>query len=269
MIIIQLTGGLGNQMFQYAMGRAASERLGVKLKIDSSVYKKSRKRYFGLDSFSIKAEEAAFFDILKLKYFPQRNVVRESRFPFCSDLRIKNSTYIENLNQSWQSEKYFIDCADKIRQDFRLKTFSQSFLKMADIIGSPDSVSVHVRRGDYIAKQDTYFLLPEEYYKSAMQELTKQFSGLKYFFFSDDIQWVEENFNMPSGSVMVSGKNFSDAEEMVLQSMTRHHIIANSSFSWWSAWLGEKDGMILAPKDWFSDERIDTKDLIPERWIKI
>jgi hypothetical protein len=271
MIISELTGGLGNQMFQYAMGFAASKREGVNFSIDISGYKKHKKRKYGLNNFNIETEIADSVGLIKIKYLPFfGRILRETRFEFCPEhLLPGGNVYIENSLQSWQSEKYFYDFKTEILKRFSLKKENESecFYAMKEKISAPNSVSVHIRRGDYIHKQNTYFLLDYSYYEKAFKMIGDKIQSVKYFLFSDDEEWVKNKFPLPRNHEIVSGQNFSDAEEMCLQSSAQHHIIANSSFSWWGAYLGEYvDSLVIAPKNWFRDEKINTKDLIPEHW---
>lgn len=180
-----------------------------------------------------------------------------------SDISVNNS----DLLGYFQSEKYFKHCEGLIRNYFTLKDEHTNYLKNKyPYILNQDSVSIHVRRGDYLTKQEWHTVQPIEYYNTAINIIG---DDKKYFVFSDDLEWCKQNF---IGDKFTFVQEDKDIFEMFLQSYCKHHIIANSSFSWWGAWLNTNPNkIVIAPKNWFgpSYENLQTQDLTPEKWILI
>jgi hypothetical protein len=172
----------------------------------------------------------------------------------------------------FQSEKYFSEHADTIRQDFSLKEpFSQkAYEYLQRIEAVPISVAVHVRRGDYVSDPQTRIFHGNcswEYYENAMRFMRERTGDAKFFFFSDEPEWLAAD---QLDGVVVAG--LSPHEDMCLMSRCRHQIIANSSFSWWGAWLNNAPAkIVIAPKQWFANEKMEqqTGDLIPPGWIRL
>jgi hypothetical protein len=293
MIIVHLRGGLGNQMFQYAAGRALAQRYAVELKIDLSWYQKDFLRSYGLSSFNLKV---SFSDEQDLKFiFGGKSLTLgriasrlwESRRPyyqrkvfieksFCFDPNFWNAPSQVMLVGYWQSEKYFGEIADQLRRDFTLvKTPDERFSNFESKISEVPSVGVHVRRGDYVNNPKTnafHGLCTLEYYQQAIALISERYGkDLQFFVFTDDPQWVMDNFELTSSYTLIapSGKG-KEADDLILMSRCRHFIIANSSYSWWAAWLGQfTDKMVIAPKHWFRAEGYENVDLIPSDWIRL
>lgn len=268
---VTLKGGLGNQLFQYAYARGL-ELAGEKIVFDTSFFygnraKTDTPRNFQLDNFDIKTK-AQF--------------VSKKRFFFNVFTKIKGVLGLFGFYQDdfYQSEKYFINIADVIRQDFKLKNkmsgLSEIILNI--IRQTPISVSVHVRRGDYVqnakTKEDFGECLPE-YYEKALNALANKLGGneageIHLFVFSDDIEWVKNNIFFKYPVTFVSNPAIPDFEELILMSKCNHHIVANSSFSWWGAWLNPNpQKIIVAPKKWLNIKPKTYKDTVPNSWIKI
>ena len=285
MIVIKLMGGLGNQMFQYAAGLSAAERLGTELKMDLSWFDSLEEvdtpRFYELDNFNLKQEFINKNDfVLKNDGFKniiinirkkQLNLYKEPQFNYSDKfLKIKNNTYIEGY---FQTEKYFNSIRDDVIDSFTLKNkASVKSAKIIDQIKNSDSVSLHVRRGDYVSNKNAnkfHGLMGEAYYKKAIALINKKIKNPKYFIFSDEIEWVKNSFDLPKNSVYIT-HNKSGIEDMRIMIECKHNIIANSSFSWWGARLGlQKDKVVIAPKQWFLDSNTNTSDVIPERWSQI
>lgn len=289
-VIVKLSGGLGNQLFQYAAGRAVADRISRPLKIDASSLKKDQLRSYRLNHFSIRAnfasdeEMALFFPFrekrrldkwiihgLKKRIRPwhARDVIRERFIKYDKAFeKIKSSCYLDGY---WQSEKYFIGVEDLIRQEFRIKTepSPENAVLLNMLENQKESVSVHIRRGDYVAepsKKRLYGSITKEYYDKAIEVLQKEIQNPVFYFFSDDIDWVKEQFGNNLSYIFVDQNGpETDYEDLRLMRCCNHHIIANSTFSWWGAWLSEnKNTRVIAPKNWFG---IDRKiDIIPNRW---
>ena len=287
MIIVQLLGGLGNQMFQYAAGRSLAKSLGTHLKLDIFAYDPGLDRQFALDCFKMEYEIATKSEVrslassLKTRIFRRlhkdfgvsfRDEFTERGFKFDPRYRkVRNNTYITGY---WQSPLYFEDYQDTVRSDFDFKPLKPG--KAQDLmkdINNTSSVALHFRRGDYVANKkhaEFHGTCGIEYYQKAVNTINEDFPGATLYVFSDDIEWVKNNFRTSLETRYVSDLALEDWEEMKLMSSCKHQVIANSSFSWWAAWLNPfPEKKIIAPKTWFLDSSIDTTDLIPTSWIRI
>lgn len=268
MLIVKLYGRLGNQLFQYAAGRNLSQHYNTKLKIDTSFYLSKLHRFNVSVTLATQSElslirEQETITSSKIFYF------EEPHYHFYSDfLKIKNNTYLEGY---WQSEKYFKDIKHIILNEFSLKyPLSPSAQSYADLIQKCNSICVHIRRGDYVNANQDALLLPAtlDYYQRAFQALSSIVAVPHLFFFSDDPEWVKENLKLDAPSTLVTGN--PDYEDLALMSLCKHFIIANSTFSWWGAWLSQSPNkLVYAPKQWFNNSQNDTSDLIPTAWIRI
>ena len=290
-VITRLNGGLGNQLFHYAAGLSLADRLGVPLKLDLSEFDTYLLRRFELDKFEISATIAAPEETTDLVVNPSRFERFYSRLAISLGLgcyriafkqikfeydeafgKIKHPMY---LNGYWQSERYFKPVEDKLRNELclvdKLGDTSRRFLD--EILQCP-AVSLHIRRGDYVSNPSAalvHGVCSLDYYYSAIRHIAARVENPYFFVFSDDPQWARENLKIsfPVRFVAANGPD-SGVEDMWLMKSCKHHIIANSSFSWWAAWLNKSsDKIVIAPGDWFLDKNIDTGDLIPDQWHKI
>jgi hypothetical protein len=285
MIISHIKGGLGNQMFQYAAGRTLAHLNKTFVKLDVSAFNENKLRTFDLLSFNgtvgfaTKQEisnllpvhnfEKAFQYLSPLK---KRSYYREKEFGFDKKvLDLGKNVYLKGY---FQSEKYFLAAKNIIISDF---TFKKELVKdIEDLSASlkkEASVSVHIRRGDFDkdpATTNYHGTLDIGYYNAAIEMIISRIPNVTFYFFSDNINWVKENFSIPH-AVFVSGNiTKNHIEDLYMMSQCRHNIIANSSFSWWGAWLNDNPGkIVIAPKKWFDKGPKDTQDLLPEKWIKI
>ena len=292
MIITKLIGGLGNQMFQYAAGRRAAYVNNTELKFDIIGYENQEgitPRKYMLHIFNIRASIAIKQEIklfnMSSKNRVQRNIyriilfilrrhyIRQKTTGFTTEfLTIPDDSYLDGY---WGSEKYFKDIENIIRKDFTFKDKPDEVnQQMISRIKNCDSVSIHIRRGDYVNDKRTnqfHGVCDLKYYLKAIALIAKKVKNPQFFVFSDDPQWAKQNLILKFSCIYVdhnTGKK--DYEDMRLMSYCQHNIIANSSFSWWGAWLNtNKDKIVIAPKKWFNDKSINTKDLIPNSWIKI
>ncbi|MGA2121749.1 MAG: alpha-1,2-fucosyltransferase [Methanoregula sp.] len=291
MIIVRLIGGLGNQMFQYALGRVLSLKWHSDLYLDlthlTTPPPNITPRRYALDKFNIEADIASS-GLLKQVPFSQKEIfligfrnffTRKAIFQYVKEptvnfnrgmLDLPDNVYLEGY---WQSEKYFAGISDVIRQDFIiLPNPSERNQKILDEIQECNSVSVHVRRGDYITNPETrriHFVCDEEYYRKALEIIMKQIKNPHIFVFSDDTDWTD-NHIMPDAPVTYITHNIDKQsyEDMRLMMHCRHHIIANSSFSWWGAWLGKKPGqLVVAPSRWYNTKLCNYSDRLPSDWI--
>ncbi len=295
MIIINLKGGLGNQIFQYATGRALSLRQkdqngsATQLKLDVAGYGEHNgidtMRHYSLSTFNIKADIATPEEIRASKY-PYGIISKGLRFVRAKSFHQYNIGFNEEifatkrkdlyLDGFFQTQKYFMDKEQQIRNDLKIIVpFSAKTLNMSGLINKTDhSVSLHVRRGDYVSDLNTnqyHGTCDADYYSKAIEYITSKIgTGIHLFVFSDDIDWVMENMLFQYPTTYVSSPLIPDYEEMYLMSLCNHHIIANSSFSWWGAWLDKKsDKIVIAPKRWTQKDERNYRDIIPNSWIRL
>jgi hypothetical protein len=288
MVIVRLIGGLGNQMFQYALGRALASRHAVPLKLDLSGYREYTLHGYRLDHLKIAAEVAEDGDLPAFRQAGRigsriakilgnlglaAKVVREDGFQFKSAvLDTRPPLYLEGY---WQSEKYFARVAGELRSEFALREpMDAQNLAMAARIAGCNSVAIHVRRGDYVSNPTTnevHGTCGLDYYDRACACIAERVESAHAFVFSDDIGWARANLRVPFPVTFVDlngdARNHLDLH---LMAACRHQIIANSSFSWWAAWLNPNvDKAVVAPRRWFRRQDIDTRDLLPPAWLAI
>ncbi len=296
MIIVKLMGGLGNQMFQYAAGRSLACRLGVDLKLDLSClgahHEGDTPRPYELGCFKIAADKASEDDVAAL--LGRKTVYATLRAKLCGRLGLQwelsrlyrepHYHYDQNfeclsdnvyLAGYWHSERYFAPIADRIAQEFTCRhPLLGRNLEIASDIDNTESVTIHVRRGDYVADRrtgDYHGVCSLEYYRAAIAELAKHTERPHFFIFTDDHSWVKAHLllDFPATYVDCNGQD-KGYEDLRLMSHCKHHIIANSSFSWWGAWLNRNPAkIVVAPRKWFNGPNPDTKDLIPAGWIRL
>ena len=267
MIVIRLIGGLGNQCFQYAVGRHLSEIHHTELKIDISEFEIYKLHAYSLNHYNIIENFASSEDMVELKQ------VREKHLHFDPEiLHLPNGIYLHGY---WGSEKYFASIAEIIRHDLTVKSsLSGKDKEMAEQITSCESVSVHIRRMDFLPNTYTDQMsecCSLDYYLCSVEHIALTVIKPHFFIFSDDNAWVRENFKLPYPVTLVDhngpDKNY---EDMRLMSLCKHNIIANSTFSWWGAWLNNNpDKIVFAPKKWFTEKaRNSSRDIVPDLWIK-
>jgi hypothetical protein len=295
MIIVKLMGGLGNQMFQYAFGKSLALKHNVELKLDISnlnnndVIKFDSIRDFGLMSFNIKSGIATIEDckrfkkskILKLTdilslYLPMKSknfYLREPCFSFYKKaFATPGNAYVEGY---WQSEKYFNSIRKELINDFTVvKSLSIHSNSFVDKMKRGESVSIHVRRGDYVSLPQNaaiYETCSQDYYLEAVKMIIRKFPNATFYIFSDEPEWFKNNVKIDFPVEFVRHNKVENSyEDLILMSLCKHNIIANSSFSWWGAWLNQnKNKTVIAPKRWFKDKSKNTKDLIPETWTQL
>jgi hypothetical protein len=288
MILVGLNGGLGNQMFQYAAGRSLAAQRNDALKLDISAFEKKTTdtpRKYALGVFNIienfaSPEEIARFRassalVEKIPFLRKNGYIKERQFHFDETIFDvpPGDMYLDGY---WQSEKYFKGSEDIIRKEFTPKGGLGKEAKEAEEYISEageNAVALHVRRSDYITNAAAYKchgVCSLEYYQEAIEYIAKNLQHPHFFIFSDDVSWVKENIKIRFGTSFVSNGSLKDFEELVLMGRCSHAIIANSSFSWWGAWLIQNSKkIVVAPKMWFREDSYNTKDLIPESWTKL
>jgi hypothetical protein len=284
MIIARLQGGLGNQLFQYAAAKALATRLNRSFKLDAITSLKGDKlRQIALHQLEAGFELATKSEIRKFVFFPTlyrhkpalfskigRRIYRERSFSFDQKfLRLRNPIFLDGF---WQSPRYFEDIESIIRDDFQVRPeLIKKVVQKGNELSAAPSIAVHVRRGDFLNPKIAAYhgVLEPGYYEKAIELVKQKIPNATVHFFSDDIEWVKENIPAAASTEFVSSPNRSAIEDFYLMTRCQHHIIANSSFSWWTAWLNDKPGkIVVAPKSWFAVD-LDTKDLIPRDWIQI
>lgn len=292
MVISHLIGGLGNQMFQYAAGRALSLRRGTTFSLDTIDFRRyGLHQGFELERvFNITAKVAQTSDVRQIlqwqgsprvrnlmsrpnmKWLRNKALVLEPSFSYWPGIsEVSHDCYAVGY---WQSEKYFLEIAETIRQDFsfRLPPSAQNAAVMQQIASS-NAVSLHIRRGDYVSNPgaaQTYAVCSLDYYRNAIEHIAKHVEHPHFFIFSDDISWARENLRMDFPHLYIDHNTGAESYmDMRLMSLCKNNIIANSSFSWWGAWLNShKNKIVIAPGKWFAKD-VATHDLLPESWITL
>ena len=291
LIILHLSGGLGNQMFQYAFGRSHAKRLGVELKLELSDHTLIIHNGFELERlFNINASEATPADVQSVLGLQRYGVIRKLikaaglqklfRSPIVQEPHFHYSPQMSNLNDNtyvngyWQSEVYFSEIESEIRADFSFKPpLSKQNAELAEKISNLNSVSLHVRRNDFAHNSKinaTHGLCSLAYYQAAIRYVAERVKQPYFFIFSDDPAWVTSNLKTDYSCEFVQHNQGKESyNDMRLMSLCRHHIIANSSFSWWGAWLNPSETkIVIAPQQWFANDN-NTQDLIPQEWVRL
>ena len=295
MIITKLLGGLGNQMFQFAAGYALAKRHNLPLKIDITALKKyPRHSGFQLDDiFSGAFELANKVDLTRslglfhtkrarqgisisneetLKALPR--VLQHPTHNFWTDFFDygKKNIYLSGY---WQSSKYFQGFENDLRAIFEFKNNLKNENKeLAEEMQSEQSVSIHLRRGDYVSNPKAYAfhgVCSQAYYQASIGLIRQRCPNAKFYVFSDDAEFAKAEFqDEPDFKFINNNRDKNSYIDMHLMSLCKHHIIANSTFSWWGAWLSQHDlKTVIAPKKWFSGSEEEIVDIYEENWIKI
>ncbi len=300
MIILRLRGGLGNQLFQYAAGKALAMHHQVELKFDTYTYTLHPYRKFQLDKFCIEEKVASQQEINALiggnkilRYINKRyytilnknKVFLQPHYHFYNNFfQLPSQLYLSGY---WQSEKYFLPIEKVIRESLEPRLpFTGKNKELAAAMDTENAISIHIRRGDYTSNAryaDFFGVMDDTYYEQAIAQIGKQVATPSFYIFSDDINWCKKRFASYPNVTFVEHNTGDDAHyDMRLMSCCKHNIIANSTFSWWGAWLNQNpEKIVIAPKQWFKkdyftaknpvykDRHYDTKDLIPQSWITL
>lgn len=289
-MIVRATIGLGNQLFQYAYAKALQKK-GRKVEIDIFIcegeeYQNGSQGGYQLDKYDIdikssqeKGNNKFYRNNLLLnllsKALPQLKIkIREKDFTFDSKLlNISGNKYVEGY---FQSQQYFQNIRDTLLQQLVIKQdlseYTQSIEKK--ISNSENSCSIHVRRGDYIDddRAQVFGSCGMSYYAQAVRIINDKYKGTKFFIFSDDINWVVENLKIDNAVYVNSKEKRIPHEDIHLMSLCDNNIIANSSFSWWGAWLNKNDTKtVIAPKIWFAKDKSEARSqtIVCNEWIRI
>jgi len=262
-VIVQLNGGLGNQLFQYAFGRSLSTEYKAPLFFHKSDLDCGR-RHFALAPFNV-----------NVQFKTPVGVLRFEEIQFNYDPRVHTASPSAYYVGYWQTERYFDFAAPLLRQELTLKApVSTKTAEIArQILSEPDSTFIHVRRADYLDPHTSAYHgnMGLDYYRAAMKMVSDRYMGMEAFFvFSDDTEWCRREF--PDCVIVDHNKGKGkEVEDLYLMSLCKNAIFPNSSFGWWGAWLGDTrpDRMCIGPKKWFAGAKLNTDDIIPERWIKL
>jgi hypothetical protein len=294
MIIVELNGGLGNQLFQYAAGRSLAHRNNCELFLNTDqldvIQREQTKRYFELDNFNhtgkILRKKMKLPIILKFvpwfsNFIGSLKVFVENKNNFNIEfLKLSGNIYLVGY---WQSYKYFEDIShiiyNELNPSVRLSDYSRNLCN--DIINSTqNTIALHVRRGDYVSNKSAasyHGTMGNNYYRKSIEYIFSRLESVKIYVFSDDPLWCKLNLPLEGiDSSVVNGNSGKDSwQDMIIMSHCKHHIIANSSFSWWGAWLADQrnqdfNRIVIAPIQWFSNSTDNnTADRFPAHWVTL
>ena len=280
MIIIKIKGGLGNQLFQYALGRAVALHHKSPLKLDLTIFKTYELHKYLLDQFAIQADMATENEIseLKGKNNPLFSALRKARL-------IKRKSYFKEKRSShfdasvfknddvyfdgyWQNELYFSGIRELLLREFEsISSMSDVGCAYLECIKKSNSVSLHIRRGNYLNLKNVN-VLDVDYYMKAVDYLRKSIENPTFFIFSDDLEWCKNSLGFLDNSIFVD-RTKTEIDDLKLMSFCQHNIIANSSFSWWGAWLNQNSKKtVIAPKDWLLNDP-GSSNVILSDWVKL
>jgi len=295
MVIVRLRGGLGNQLFQYAAAHSLAAHNGVALKADLYTYTRHPLRKYELHNFNITLPEATRGEIhrftgknfierylnKKTNYFYSPEVFAQPHYHFYEDFfSLPVPIYLSGY---WQSEKYFLNVANDIR---KVMTPSKALdQKNAEIVAKAresNSVAIHIRRSDYVTTS-FFQVMGLDYYEKAIREINNRISNPQFFIFSDDISWTKQQFAHLNNATFIDHNKGDDSyKDLLVMSACRNQVIANSTFSWWAAWLNDfTNKIVIAPQQWFHNNYLtkkepvypcrfyNTKDIIPSTWIRL
>lgn len=291
-LIIRISDGLGNQLFEYALGRYLSDKLGCEMVFDKSHFLVSKNRTFQLNKFvgpakvsrwgkmkelmflllwagKVKLGTKAFravLSFLNMGWLPVKDPFRlQSDFDDESLALLKGTIYISGC----YGHLPHMPDRDVLKAQLCLAgTPSPSNLRYLDAMRQCESVSVHVRRTDYLLSENNVPALCATYQRRAIEAIRQKVAFPRWFIFSDDIEWCRKEFADLEDVVFVSGNEAEPWEDIRLMAACRHHIIANSSFSWWGAYLGDHCGITLYPKPWFKGLEMPSSG-VPSDWIAV
>jgi Glycosyl transferase family 11 len=298
MVTVFLRGGLGNQMFQYAAGLALAKKQGTSLLLDTTFLndrfprKQFTYRTYDLDVFDIKPKFTLLsevsaqmpipglwlgLDLVAIKgadIFGTQKLLKEKK-----DYVFQEAVFNENTSALlwgfWNTEKYFDDAQNEVRDAFRFRPSENAAIIAAkkEIVNS-NAVALHVRRGDYLLPKHAkvYGTTDVSYYDRAIAYMAERVKSPTFFVFSDDIEWCRENIKTSFPAVFMTDETRGPkaSGHLELMSLCKHNIIANSTFSWWGAWLNANpEKIVVAPKAWDQGSLDQKKDVIPQGWVTI
>lgn len=280
--IVNLSGGIGNQMFQYALARKL-DHLGMRRTVLNPARIEGL-RHFGLDQFNVPMPIAAANEAAS--YVAQRSkvhAINESLPGYVPGVLEPQDAPVVVFDGFWQSEKYFEDVAETLRKDFTLKEPLPRGGPNLKVLQRPNSVCLHVRLGDYLRREGSFMgFVGIDYYRRAVAKMVERVPNAHFFIFSDDLGWCMETLQIdaPHSFIDYDPGPAKAALALSVMSHCTHFVISNSTFSWWAAWLGKAaDKIVIAPKGWFANERggpntaqfseLSSKDVIPSSWLRM
>lgn len=281
---VRLMSGLGNQLFQYAAGRRVADQTGTKLRFDISFFASEPHREYALGDFRIRAElvdsepkTQAFMDAVEpeREYAEQRygaTFLRQGLETPAEEL-LAGASRGSYLAGYWLGEQFFAPHATAaVRRELRPRSTPAIEAGAALIAEAPQSVAVHVRRGDMVTdpgSAERFGSMPARYYERAAKYVSERRPGAEFFVFSDDPEWCEQTLDLPGEMRVMSGET-QPFEDLALIARCDHVVVPNSSFSWWGAWLGEtENSLIVVPARPYRDERAAPVDRYPRRWTRV
>ena len=280
MIIIKIKGGLGNQLFQYAVGRALALHHRLPLKLDLTIFKTYKLHRYLLDQFAIQADIATEDEIIKLKgrnnvlfsalrkagLVKRKSYLKEKRSSYFDASVFKNDDVY--LDGYWQNELYFSDIREELLQDLTsISSMSELGVVYMEGIKKSNSVSLHVRRGNYLNLKN-FNVLDINYYMKAVEYMRKNVEKPTFYIFSDDLEWCKNSLGFLDNCIFVDSTK-TEIDDLKLMSFCKHNIIANSSFSWWGAWLNQNcKKTVIAPKGWLLNDP-GSSNVILSDWVKM
>ena len=291
-IVVRISDGLGNQLFQFALGKYLADKLGCEMVFDKTHFMLSRYRRFLLDKFlgpnKIKRwgffKELLFIPLWCVKVKFGDNVFRKVlkflgikwlkvRSPFLFQDEFSGDIALDGERTIYISGCYghlpHMPTREMMRQQLEvLVKNAESDRLYGEGMKSTESVSVHIRRSDYLLASNGGPALDVCYQRRAMKEILEKLKTPKWFFFSDDIEWCRKEFSDFENAVFVSGNEDAPYEDIRLMSLCKHHIIANSTFSWWGAYLGDDSGMTISPRPWFKGLEMPSS-CVPSKWVAV
>lgn len=272
---IVFNGGLGNQMFQYAFYLRLKKRHPLSIYCFDIAQAQNCHNGYELDKIfhthsyrkarRFRRVERHCPKLLRRFYV----VKQKNSLEYDSSLFV-SCRLLTSYVGFWQSEKYFQSVSGKVGEAFAFneKMLNAKTIEFATFLKGSDAVSVHVRRGDYLQESDERGLCSLSYYKTAITYIKESIESPVFVFFSDDINWVKDNIPCDRAEYVIWNQGEDGWQDMYLMSCCKHNIIANSSFSWWGAWLNpNKEKTVIAPRQWFINS--DNYDILPEQWIKL
>ena len=280
MIIIKIKGGLGNQLFQYAVGRALALHHRLPLKLDLTIFKTYKLHRYLLDQFAIQADIATEDEIIKLKgrnnvlfsalrkagLVKRKSYLKEKRSSYFDASVFKNDDVY--LDGYWQNELYFSDIREELLRDLTsISSMSDLGVVYMEGIKKSNSVSLHVRRGNYLNLKN-FNVLDINYYMKAVEYMRKNVEKPTFYIFSDDLEWCKNSLGFLDNCIFVDSTK-TEIDDLKLMSFCKHNIIANSSFSWWGAWLNQNcKKTVIAPKGWLLNDPGSSKVILSD-WVKM
>ncbi len=277
MILLRLNGGLGNQMFQYAFSRYLSYKYGQQICFDFSQFSNSDRNYC-LDLFPLEADLILDLKCVKNLQDYKSSQLQEEDFRFTEEaLSVFDGYDLNNrivlISGYWQSPKYFDKISDIIHDNFQnIYKLSGVYCNIEQMIKTTESVMVHIRRGDYLYKDNLqkHGIVDVDYITKGMSYFKTKLPGAFFFIFSDDLSWCRRNIPQCDNIIFIEKDLDEGRSSFTLMRQCKHFLISNSTYSWWAAWLSESPlKRILCPKKWFCLNNSDSLDLIPSKWIRL